>query len=196
MQDVALPLGKINKGARVSGSIVGVTNFGTSGWEMVLKFDAIEDEGHKIPLTARLLAVASMRSVAEAQSPINLSADRDPASEWSTRQVGGDIVRRGWGKVGTAGGATGTWVEGNSVLIRLTPNPRAGCAEASGYDRDQAVWVFSSGACGAYGLQDLKIASSGASAPLGQIRLTSAKNVVIRGGSGWLLMTVEPVVNP
>ena len=84
----------------------------------------------------------------------------------------------------------GTWSQENGVLIKLTPNPKAGCPETEGYEREQAVWVFSSAACGAYGLGDLKIASSGASPPQGEIELTSGKNVAIRGGSGWLLLTV------
>jgi len=57
-----------------------------------------------------------------------------------------------------------------------------------GYDREQSVWIFSSAACGTYGLPNVRIASSGLVAPVGEISLTSSRNVDIRGGSGWLLI--------
>jgi len=37
-------------------------------------------------------------------------------------------------------------------------------------------------------LSDVKIASPGSTPPLGNIVLTSSRNVEIRGGSGWLLI--------
>src|SRR5215472_6702525 len=103
-----------------------------------------------------------MDGVAQAQIPINSSSDRDPVSQWVTRQVGGDVVNRGRGKAASKSGAVGTWVEGSSVLMKLTPNRDAGCpGDGPGYDREQAVWIFSSAACGVYGVTNLEIASSG-----------------------------------
>jgi hypothetical protein len=56
------------------------------------------------------------------------------------------------------------------------------------------VWVFSTAACGTYGLSNVKIASSGRTTPLGEVVLQSTKNISIRGGSGWLLIAVgQPV---
>lgn len=191
MQEVLLPGGaKIREGARVTGHVLSVAKPQPAGSGMVVKFDAIGDRGQTMPLTAAVLAVASVDQVSEARSPINSTSDRDPVSQWVTRQVGGDVVNRGRGKVGARGGLTGTWLEGSSVQIRLTPNPEAGCPGGLGYDEEQAVWVFSSTACGTYGLSDLKIASSGGTAPLGEIVLKSARNVGIRSGSGWLLIVV------
>lgn len=189
MQDVPLPEGeRIKRRARMIGHVVSVTP-GSSGSSMVVKFDTIENGEHTIHLTAALLAMASFTSVADAQAPINSSSDRDPVSLWVTRQVGGDFVNRGRGKASSRGGAEGTWLEGSSVLMKLTPNPAAGCPGGGpGYDRQQAVWVFSSAACGTYGFSDLKIAKSGTTPPLGEIGLKSGKNIVVRGGSGWLLI--------
>ncbi len=113
------------------------------------------------------------------------------ASGWVTRQVGGDVVSRSQRKVGTPGGLTGTWIEDSSVIIRLTPNADAGCPGGAGYDRPQAVWIFSSSACGTYDLGNARIASSGATPPLGNVSISSDRNLQIRGGSGWLLITVD-----
>ena len=191
MQDVPLPGGgRVGNGSRVFGHIVSATKTGPSGASMVLKFDSIEDHGRTIKLTAALLAVASTASVADAQIPIEANSDLDPVSQWVTRQVGGDVVNRGRGKVASHDDIVGRWVEGSGVLVRLTPNPKAGCPTGPGYDREQAVWIFSSAACGAYGLNDLKIASSGLTPPLGEIVLKADRKIAIRGGSGWLLIVV------
>ena len=81
-------------------------------------------------------------------------------------------------------------LRGKRAERKLTPNPRAGCPDGPGYDQEQAVWIFSSAACGVYGMSDTKITNSGAKPPLGKIELQSIGNVNVRGGSGWLLMTV------
>jgi hypothetical protein len=191
MQKVPLPSGReIKPRSRMIGHIVNLNKAGSSGSSILVKFDTLEEEGHNTPLLTGLLALASMASVADAQDPVSLNSDKDPASQWTTRQVGGDVVKRGWGKVAAPGGVYGKWLTGSSVLIKLTPNPKAGCPEGPGYDREQAVWIFSSAACGTYGLDDVKIGSSGKASPVGEIALTSPRNVNVRGGSGWLLIVV------
>lgn len=191
MQDVPTPLGfTISKNSRITGEVVSAGKSGDSDSTLVLKFNSIQDHGRTISLTAALIAVASMQSVSQAQSPISSNSDTQSASGWTTRQVGGDVVSRSQRKVGTPSGLTGTWLEDSSVLIKLTPNPDAGCPASPGYDRAQAVWIFSSSACGTYDLGKARIASSGATPPLGNISLASEGNLQIRGGSGWLLMTV------
>jgi hypothetical protein len=191
MQDVPLPSGeKINRRSEVYGHVVSVANQGPGG-TIVLQFDQIKDAKQTIPFTAALLALASMSSVADARSPLNSTANLDPKSQWTTRQVGGDIVNRGRGKVASSSGVLGTWVQGAGVRIKLSPNPDAGCPSGPGYDREQSVWVFSSAACGIYGLNDVKIKNTGAATtPLGQIVLSFSKDTEIRGGSGWLLISL------
>jgi len=192
MQEVPLLSGgQISRGAHISGHVVSVTKPAGSGANIVVKFDSIEDRGHSIPLTAALLAVASTASVAQAQAPINNTASGQESSDsWVTRQVGEDIVNRQQHMAGSPGGATGTWLGGTSVLIKLTPNPDSGCPDGPGYKGAQAVWIFSSAACGTYGFNDVVVVSSGATAPVGEIILGSSENLIVRGGSGWLLMTV------
>jgi hypothetical protein len=188
MQDVLTPLGfTISKGSRITGHVLSADKSGSS---LVLKFDSIDDHGRTLHLMAAVLAIASMQAVAQAQAPINSNPDMLPETAWTTRQVGGDVVNRGQGKVGTSGGSTGTWLEGSSVLIKLTPNPDAGCPGGPGYDHAQPVWIFSSSACGTYDLGKARIENSGLNAPLGNVSITSDRNVQIRGGSGWLLIAV------
>jgi hypothetical protein len=191
MQEISSPSGVvIRERSPITGHVVNASNAGLSQSRLVLKFDAIESGGRLIRVTTALIALASMMSVSHAQSPINSTSNMDSMSQWVTRQIGGDVVYRGRGKAKSATGEVGKWVEGTSVLIKLTPNPNAGCSSGPGYDREQAVWVFSSAACGAYDLKDVKIANSGATEPLGEIVLTSSHDIAIRGGSGWLLITV------
>ena len=188
MQDVPLPSGSnIRAGARILGHTVDVSK-GPSGSSIVVKFNALESEGRTIRVTTRLLAVASMAFVSDAQNPVSGNSDVTPNTQWVTRQVGGDIVKRGWGQVFSSGGTVGRWVGGSSVLIKLTPNSKSGCADGPGYEREQAVWIFSSAACGTYGLPNVKIQSSGVAKPIGEVGLSSNRNIDIRGGSGWLLM--------
>lgn len=191
MQDVPLLSGQIDKGSHISGHVVSVTRPGSSGSAITVEFDSIQDGGRTISLTAALVALASMKSVADAQAPINNTGTaQDSSDSWVTRQVGGDIVNRQAHQAGSPGGATGTWLEGTSVLIKLTPNPDAGCPDGPGYKGAQAAWIFSSSACGTYGMDDVVITSAGTESPVGQIMLGSSQNVYVRGGSGWLLMTV------
>ena len=188
MQEITLPSGStIREGARILGHTVDVSR-GPSGSSIVVRFNAIEKEGRTIRVTTGLLAVASMAFVHDAQSPVSGNSDISPDTQWVTRQVGGDIVKRGWGKVFSSGGLVGRWVGGSSVLIKLTPNSKAGCSDGPGYEREQAVWIFSSAACGTYGLPNVKIASSGVTKPTGEIGLSSNRNIDIRGGSGWLFV--------
>jgi hypothetical protein len=191
MQDVPLPKGgKIRKGSRITGHVVSVAK-GPPGFRLVVKFDTIRDEGRTVRLKAALLALASMGSVADAQVPVSLNTDITPKDQWSTRQVGGDTVSRSVGKVASHDGIVGTWLYGTSVLARITPNEDAGCPIGPGYDQDQAVWVFSSGACGIYGLRNITIVASGRLPPFGEIAFASRDRIEIRGGSGWLLIAIE-----
>lgn len=190
MQDVQLIDGRLIKaGARVSGHIVSA-NPSPSGTNLIFKFDSVDVSGQTIPLDVRLLAVASMASVSDTQVPVNAVSDL-PSNQWTTRQIGGDVVFRGRGSAESTGGVKGTWLEGSSVLIQLTANPDAGCLSGPGYDRPQPVWVFSSAACGAYGFKDLSIARDAEASP-GNVELDSTGNIDIRPGSGWLVIEAAP----
>jgi len=193
MQDVPLQDGsKIRRGARVSGHIVEVTKTAGSGSRIVLNFDQLEDHGKTYPLHAGLLALASMDSIAQAELPINADAGFGSSSNmWVTRQVGGDVVNRGRGMVGSTEGLVGKWVDSDAVLVKLTPNPKEGCPRGDGYEREQALWIFSSAACGVYGVSGVTLSNNGITGASRNVVLESGANIDIRGGSGWLLITVS-----
>jgi hypothetical protein len=190
MQDILLASGsKIKAGSQVRGHIVRVSPPTAGGSRVALKFDELESQGHTIPLTVSLRALASMQSVYEAGLPVNASSDTQSTDQWVTRQVGGDVVNRGRGAVGSDSGIVGRWSYG--VWAKLTPAPQAGCNADDGNNLEQSLWIFSTSACGVYGLSDLKLLDAGWGDPPGVITLDSRKDLVIRGGSGWLLLVMN-----
>lgn len=191
MQDVPLPDGqRIPAGSRVVGHIVEVDRPAAgSGSRVVFSFDRIVVRGNSISVSTSLRAIASMMAVFEAQLPTNAIDDYGTSeSDWNTIQVGGDGVFRGSGKVVAADQVVGTANSAGEVTAKLAAVPDRGCrASVDGNDREQALWVFSTTACGTYGFGDLGIAHAGRSAPTGKIAFTARENVYVRGGSGMLL---------
>jgi len=186
MQEVQLPSGGVlKKGARVIGEIVAVRR----PVQLTLHFDELQDDGQTVPLNVSLRALASSQSVFEAGVPADASTI-EQSNEWVTEQVGGDYVFRGRGYVTGQGGRVGLWTA-DGVIGKLGTG--LDCPDGQQNGDVQALWVFSTTACKAYGFGDkLSIAHDGQSAPVGQITLEStAKELLLRGGSGWLL-----VVNP
>ena len=197
MQEVRLPDGaSIPAGARVLGHILQVNApTATSGSRLVFKFDELNSRGHPVPLTTSLRAVASMTEVFEAQLPTNNFDEYGTSiADWTTVQVGGDAVYRGDGKVISPDNrVVGSATVGGDVTAKLTAVPDRGCRSVNdGNDREQALWVFSTTACGAYGFGELKIAHAGKTNPVGEIVLESPVNVQVRGGSGLLLRVIAP----
>jgi hypothetical protein len=188
MQEVSMPSGgSIKRGSRVTGHIVAVEKPGATGSRITLQFDQLEDEGKAIALSVSLRALATMYSVNQTQNPLNADSTYVGSDSWTTRQVGGDIVNRGRGLVGSSSGIVGKWT-GSGVWGKLTPAPARGCPATDGNDQEQALWVFSTSACGVYGSHGLKLSHAGRTDPVGQIVLQSQQDVRLRGGSGWLLL--------
>ena len=81
-------------------------------------------------------------------------------------------------------------------MVRVDPNAARGCrGELGDASNLQALWVFSSDACGVYGFPSLTIAHAGRKAPVGEIKLVSEQNIHIRSGNAMLLRvtSVKPV---
>jgi hypothetical protein len=197
MQNVPLPNGaKIPEGATLVGHVTRVTpsSRGASG-SITVRFDNLRIPHERILLTVHLRAIASFMEVEQAQDPL-MGADRGTAeSAWTTVQIGGDVVYRGGGPVEGRFGKVGEPVY-DGVLGRLDANSDRGCAAGDPDDGPQALWLFSSNACGTYGLPGLKIVDTGRDAPAGEITFGSKNgNVTIRGGSG-LLLRVNVDANP
>ncbi len=190
MQEVKLPSGiVIKKGSRVIGQVISVQK----PLRITVQFTQLQDEHETIPLNVNLRALAASESVFQAGLPADAST-AEQSDEWVTQQVGGDFVFRGRGYVSSPQGRVGFWT-GNGVVGKLSAGDD--CPESDSNGVEQALWVFSTAACGVYGYdKKLTIAHDGQTAPIGQITLVSTgKELQVRGGSGWLLV-VNPVPKP
>lgn len=190
MQDVSLPDGtKIGRDSRVTGHIIEVKRPSNgAGSSMTLKFDQVEDHGKTFHLTGAVRTLASMEAVYQAQLPLNADAQYIGEDSWTTAQIGGEKVDRAGRRLIASDGVVGKATADGSVIAKLRPAP--GCPASDADGREQALWIFSTTACGVYGLPDVKLAQGGRTPPSGQIELQSTKDLEIRGGSGWLLLTI------
>jgi hypothetical protein len=189
MQNVPLPGGhKIHAGSKVIGHIVSVKE-GRTGQqaEITLCFDTLEFGHQTFQVSTNLRALASLMDVEDAQVPPT-GSDRGTPWVWRTRNLIGDEVAYGEGPV-----THGTDIVGQAladgVLIPVRPNATAGCrGEIADNVKAQALWVFSSDACGLYDLPNLSLKHAGRTDPVGQITFHSDKGTVkVRAGSGMLL---------
>jgi len=185
-----IPGSRVRRRAQVLGQVVGVSAAGSASAKIELRFDAIEEHGRRIPLTASLRAVASWMEVEQAQIPEE-SMDRGITPETATTtQIGGEQVYRGGGPVADGMRTVGVPVA-YGVLARPRPNREDGCRGVVGGERPQAMWLFSTDACGVYGLAGLRIAHAGRHNPVGIIVLESdSGKLELRSGAG-LLLRVE-----
>jgi hypothetical protein len=190
MQDVPLSPGStIHAGAKVIGHVIAVKPANdATGAQICFRFDTLVAAKQRIPITTNLRALASMMAVEQAQVPETGPDRGTPPDAWTTVQIGGEVVYRGGGPVANGLRSVGEPTT-NGVLVHVSANPGANCrGEIDGKGRPQALWVFSSDACGVYDLPRLAIAHAGRTNPVGEITLASEKNGVnVRAGSGMLL---------
>ena len=190
-QDVPLQNGlKINKGSAIEGHVVELAPATSDhGAKVSIQFDKVYVAGQWIPVVTNLRAVAGFMEVLEAAVPTETGA---PVDWLPTTQVGGDTVYGLGGPVMSAEDASeviGKSIGGDGVLARASSKEGTKCRGAmEGNDNPQALWVFSGDACGAYGLEHLKILHAGRTDPMGTIVLASEKkNMGLRNGDGLLL---------
>jgi hypothetical protein len=190
MQDVPLPSGKkIRAGAKIIGRIEIVKAAGANqGAQITLRFDELKVARQIIPIATNLRALASMMEVEDAQVP-PMGTDRGTPWAWMTRNlIGGDVAYGQGGPVEHANREVERALL-DGVLAPIRANPARGCPGKPGDDtQPQAFWVFSSDACGVYGLEELRISYAGRTNPIGVVTLISTEgNFEVRGGSGLLL---------
>jgi hypothetical protein len=190
MQDVPLSSRmKIRAGAKVIGHILSVSAPASRGpAQVTLRFERLQSRHQSLAINTGLRALASMMNVAEADVPAT-GPDRGTPWAWRTRNlIGGEVAYGEGGPV-----ARGTQIVGRAladgVLVPIESSPAFGCrGEIAGNTQLQALWVFSSDACGVYGIDHVQITHAGRSAPVGEITLTSKQgNLKIARGSGMLL---------
>jgi hypothetical protein len=193
MQDVPLENGaKIRAGATVLGHVVDVSASGPGKATLTLTFDTLVVRNQSMPIVTDLRALASTLEVESAQIP-PIGPGESDVYEWlTTIQVGGDVVYGQGGVVTNGSGVVGRSVN-NGVLVQISSKAGTKCrGPIEGNDRPQALWVFSSDACGLYGFPHLHINHAGRTGPMSEIVLTSDNGPVnIRSGSGMLLRVLR-----
>jgi hypothetical protein len=198
-QEVPLPNGaKIRKGAIVVGRVIETGDGGPNKEAtLAMRFDTLIQHGRSTPITANLRALASALEVEFAQIPTTAPGESDVYDWLPTRQIGDEVV---YGRGGPV--ARGTQIVGRSVndgvLVQASAEPGGGCrGEVAGNNSPQALWVFSSDACGVYGFSHLRISHAGRTNPVGEIVLRSDNGPIkIRGGSGALLRVIASSEEP
>jgi hypothetical protein len=187
MQDV--PLGKgetLRKGSKVTGHVVEAITPGKGSDESKIsfQFDQLQLGNQTIPLTTNLRAVAS-RSAVLAATPELTSPDYVDEQI----QIGGDQISYGEGGPVMVGEQVVGKYTSQGVLVNVDQNsgaPSGGMIEDNA--RQQAFWLFSVNARGAYGFGDLTILQSGRTEPLGEVTLASNRKAVrVDKGSAMLL---------
>lgn len=191
MQDVPQDTGAaIRSGTRVMGHVLSVTQGADSGnTQISFQFDSLQIGRSAIRVTTNLRALASPLEIDDAQLPLYGGDRGTPSTAYTTVQIGGDeVVYRGGGPVARGDLVVGKPVYGG-VLVTVSSAPDAPCRGAvEGNDQPQALWLFSSDACGVYGYAGVSISHAGRTNPRGQIILaTTNRQLNVRGGSGMLL---------
>lgn len=195
MQDI--PGTAIHRRAKVEGNVVQAGTAENGQMKVEIRFDTVKTHGQMMPIQTNLRALASFMEVEEAQDPEEMSSRGLTPETWTTQQIGGDQVYRGGGPV-----AVGTTTVGQVTPWGALDVPRTQlgqpCRGAIGENKQpQAMWLFSSDACGVYGFNNIRIQHAGRSDPRGTIVLSSTNGKLKLGsGTGLLLRVSSPSAIP
>ncbi len=192
-QDVPLPDGSnIRAGSKVEGRIVEVTPVGSaSGPRISIQFEKVYSQGKAIPVTTNLRAMAGFMEVMQTGVPEEGASEGTPSNWWTTTQVGGDSVYGVGGPVMSAQDSSEVvgWSVNGGVLSVVSAKEGTKCrGPVAGNKSHQALWVFSSDACGMYGMEHIQIVHAGRTHPVGIISLASdSSKIKIPNGTAMLL---------
>ncbi len=178
----------IRRDARLLGHIVQATAPNKGPAQMEIVFDTVIIQGRAVAFKASLRALASFMEVGAAEAPDEGGDQAIPPVDSTFTQIGGEVVFRGGGPVWDGKKAVGKPTP-YGVLALPRANPGSGCRGVIGENtQPQALWLFSTNACGLYGFSHLRIVHAGRTDPMGKIILASDKGkLVIHAGSGILL---------
>ena len=196
MQDVPLPAKrKIPAGAKVFGQLISIESPGSNEIQISLRFDTVLIGHRRVSIITNLRAMAPMMTVLEAQVPETGPDRATPEDSWITDQIGGEVNYHSAGVYRYSKMVGASLPDG--ALARPTAKPGKPCRGALyGNDHAQALWVFSSDACGLYDLPNLTLVHDGRTGPIGKISLRAAKGKLnVPSGSGILLRT-NPTSKP
>jgi hypothetical protein len=191
MQDV--PGTSIRRRAKVVGQVVDAGASRNGGTQLKIRFDGVYVHGGLVPFQANLRALASLLEVEEAQIPEEMSSRGLTPATWTTQQIGGDQFYRGGGPVARGVTTVGQVTPWGALDLPRT-QPGMPCRGAIGENHGpQAMWLFSSDACGVYGFANIRIEHAGRTDPQGAIILVSDNGKLKLGsGTGLLLRAFSP----
>jgi hypothetical protein len=196
MQNVLLASGgRIKEGSKITGHIVEVTP-ATAGVQarISLQFDKLVFSNQNVSIVTNLRAIAGFMEVLDAQTPTTAPGEGDIFNALTTVQVGGDVVYGVGGPVTTSENSDRVVGKAGAdgVLGQVRAKEGTKCrGVVDGNNFPQSLWVFSSDACGTYGLEHISIAHAGRTDPTGVIVLTSSGGKLkIPGGAGMLLRVI------
>ncbi len=185
--DLAVPTG-----ARLVGHVVESRPAGEGGPLLSFRFDRVLANNGELHATFAVRAIASSLELHDAKVPKTGPDEGTSAYSWTTVLVGGDVaygrgepLMAGTTEVGCFGseGATSRLASATGSDCELGLQPAS---------RMQSLWLFSSAACGVYGLDTVTIQHSGRTMPAGDIVLrASGKALNLRSGTGLLLEVVR-----
>lgn len=184
MQDI--PGTYIRKGAQLLGQVVTATPAKNGTAKLEFRFGQVKTGNGFVTLSTDLRALASPPEVEDAETG-SYGPDGGIAFEQEdTDQIGGEHVYGRRVMVGSKVVATAT-------RAGVVGEPRAAlglrCRGAvDGNSQPQALWLFSSNACGVYGFTTISIEHAGRTDPTGDIVLESSNGKLnVNSGSGMLL---------
>jgi hypothetical protein len=191
MQDVPTEHGVIRAGSKLVGHVVQVSSNEAGGTSITLRLHDLRAGGRHIPVTTLVRAMASYTEIEQAQIPSSGPDAGTPADGWTTVQIGGDVVYRGGGPVNSGLEEVGKPVS-DGALSKVSANSAGECrGETDGNQKPQALWVFSSNACGTYGLSNVRIVKKGLADPVADVVLGSNKGALnLPRGTGLILRVI------
>ena len=196
MQDVPLPGSqKIPEGAKIVGRVVRVTPADADHpGTLAVRFDSVRFAHRSVPVTTSLRALASLLDVEDAETP-KTGPDRGTPPRWASRVLVGGEVYYGDGAPVTRGLDTVGQGLVDGVLAPVSSPKGSRCERAPHTADPQALWVFSSDACGLYGFENLELTHAGYRSPTGDIQLTAGRGDLEVGSGSGMLLQVTPGSN-
>jgi hypothetical protein len=183
----------IRVGAKVFGEVTEVEN-ALGHAELGLRFDRLVLGKTEVEIRTKMRALASALEVDSAKTSYIVGSDASNLGAQTTALIGGtEVVFRGGGEVENEHGeVVGRPVHGG-VLAVVTNQAGSKCEEIPVSKTPQAVWLFSSRACGMYGFRTLQF-ENGTNGNAGEILLTRKNkkdwrmtNIELPAGSAFLL---------
>lgn len=189
MQDI--PGTGIRRGAEVLGHVLQVTSSRTEGTSLAFHFDSIRVNGQLKPLKANLRALASPSDVEDAQVGMYGPDAGIAFNIVTTQQIGGDENDRGGGPVLHGSVKIGRSTPYGVLVVPASDLERHCRGVVGDNSQPQALWLFSSDACGVYGFTNIQIEHAGRTDPTGDIVLKSESGKLNMNSQSGLLLRIQ-----